>query len=584
MTRGPSRSSLCTLWLLAALLLLGGCVSLPSLDGRSESTAVASVPGSPLHEALQPGLTAHPGLSGFYSLSDGEDAFAARIVMIDAAVRSLDVQYYIWRADVTGRLMFDALRRAAARGVQVRLLLDDNNTQGLDPLLAALAAQPNIEIRLFNPFRHRRWRPLGFLTDFARLNRRMHNKSLTVDGAATLVGGRNIGNEYFDAGDSLGFIDLDVVAIGPIVAEVARSFDAYWRSDSAYPVDRLLPPPTPAQLEAVVRLGEELDSLPEAQRYLERVRDTRVMRDVVADELPFEWATAHLVVDDPAKGLGQARRDELLTSRLEEVFAGPVHSELLLVSPYFVPGREGTQALAAMAQGGATVKVLTNALESTDVTAVHSGYAKRRRALLKAGVELWELRREVGNVRIGPRGAGRRSVTAAEMRAAVRGGESATAPRPAAPQDRRSAADRDTPAPPENGARNGPESSVFAGNVGGSSRLGSSDASLHAKTFAVDGKRLFIGSFNFDLRSALYNTELGIVIDSPDWARSLQRTFERRVPEVSYRVQLDAHERLEWMERHADGKEQRYDREPNASAGRKLLVLLLGLLPIEGLL
>ncbi|MCB1631959.1 MAG: hypothetical protein KDI23_09005, partial [Pseudomonadales bacterium] len=198
-----------------------------------------------------------------------------------------------------------------------------------------------------------------------------------------------------------------------------------------------------------------------------------------------------------------------------------------------------------------------------------SGYAKRRRALLKAGVELWELRRQVGNLRIGPRGAGRRS---------------ATAPRPAAPQERRSAAGRDTSAPPENVARNGSESSVLAGNVGGSGRLGSSDASLHAKTFAVDGKRLFIGSFNFDLRSALHNTELGIVIDSPEWARSLQRTFERRVPEVSYRVQLDARERLEWMERRADGKEQRYDREPNASAGRKLLVLLLGLLPIEGLL
>jgi putative cardiolipin synthase len=549
------------------VLLLAGCASLPSLEGRTESAAIASQAGAPIPDALAGGLAAHPGLSGFYSLADAEDAFAARIALVDAAVRTLDVQYYIWHADVTGRLLFDAVQRAAARGVRVRLLLDDNNTAGLDPLLAALEAQPNLEVRLFNPFLQRRLRPLGFLTDFSRLNRRMHNKSITADGAATIVGGRNVGDEYFGAGDGLGFVDLDVVAVGPVVREVAQSFDAYWRSESAYPVAALLPAATPAQRAALARLGADVRRLPAAQRYLARVRDTRVMRDLVAQELPFRWATARLVVDEPAKGLGRAPREQLLQQRLSALFDGPVERELALVSPYFVPGRDGTRTLAELARRGVKVKVLTNALESTDVAAVHSGYAKRRRTLLEAGVELWELRRHAGRIRLGPRGAGR----------GTRRGSRAPRAVPDAVAQPAGAADADpAPRPPDGG--DGGASSR------GSGRLGSSDASLHAKTFAVDGERLFVGSFNFDPRSALYNTELGLVIDAPDWARGLSEAFERRVPGSAYRVQLDPRGRLEWIERHADGTQSRYEDEPGAGFGRKLAVVLFGLLPIEGLL
>ena len=195
---------------------------------------------SPLGKAALPMVQAHPGKSGVFALADGRDAFAARVLLADASECSLDVQYYIWNGDKTGTLLFEALRRAADRGVRVRLLLDDNNIAGLDTVLAALNSHPNIEVRLFNPFMHRRWRVLSFLTDFRRLNRRMHNKSFIVDRQACIIGGRNVGDEYFDAGQGLSFVDLDVLAIGTVVEDVSVDFERYWTSESSYPAERVL--------------------------------------------------------------------------------------------------------------------------------------------------------------------------------------------------------------------------------------------------------------------------------------------------------------------------------------------------------
>jgi putative cardiolipin synthase len=569
MLNRASAARLLALWL---VLSLGGCASLPPLAGRTESAAIASLAGAPIPDALAAPLAAHPGLSGIYVLRDGEDAFAARMAMIDATARSLDIQYYIWHDDLTGRLMFDALRRAADRGVRVRLLLDDNNTQGLDPTLAALDAHPRIEVRLFNPFMQRSLRPLGYLIDFSRLNRRMHNKSVTADGAATIIGGRNIGDEYFAAGGDLGFVDLDVVAVGPVVEAVARSFDDYWRCDSAYPVDRLLPPATAAAIADLAQWGEQLRAEPRAARYLDKAATTRVMRDLVAQELPFEWAASRLVVDDPVKGLGKAGRTQLLSTRLADALGGPAKREFVVVSPYFVPGRRGTKSFKEIAESGVKVKILTNALESTDVAAVHSGYAKRRRDLLKSGVELYEMRRDA---REGParRGGARDRKRTLDL---------------SPPRARRGAAageagvgdGRDN----GNGAAGGSGGSGSSGSNGGSGSLGSSDSSLHAKTFAVDAERIFIGSFNFDPRSALHNTELGLVIESPAMASALSRMFLEDIPEASYRVQFDANRRLEWVERRPDGTTVVYHDEPRASFGRRLAVTLFGLLPIEGLL
>ena len=226
---------------IAVALGVTGCASLPPLEGRVETRALANTGETHLAKSVAPLAAAHPGKTGIHALPNPLDAFAARVLLAAAAEKSLDVQYYIWHGDQTGYLLFDALWRAAERGVRVRLLLDDNNTKGLDEVIAALDAHPNIEVRLYNPFVHRGSRMLNFLTDFARVNRRMHNKSFTADNQATIVGGRNVGNEYFGAGEDVLFADLDVLAVGPAVQEVSDAFDLYWNSPSAYPASLLVP-------------------------------------------------------------------------------------------------------------------------------------------------------------------------------------------------------------------------------------------------------------------------------------------------------------------------------------------------------
>jgi putative cardiolipin synthase len=504
--------------LVAGAALQSGCASLPSLAGRTASTALSDTGGTPLGLAVAPLVALHPGESGVYALDDGRHAFAARVVLANAARRSLDVQYYIWRNDITGVLLFDALRAAAGRGVRVRLLLDDNNTSGLDAALALLDAHPNIEVRLFNPFAMRRARLLGYLTDFTRLNRRMHNKSFTIDGQATIIGGRNIGDEYFGAAGEVLFADLDVLAIGAVVESVSRDFDRYWNSASAYPVSLIVGAPDPADATAVRREAAAIAQTPAARAYRVAMRDSTFVDDLVARHLPLEWAATRLVSDDPAKALDRAAPASLVGPQLRQLIGEPAR-ELNLVSPYFVPGETGTSEFSQLAARGVTVRVLTNSLEATDVAAVHAGYAKRRGPLLAAGVKLFELRRTwAGNV----------------------------------PQ-----------------ARTGP--------------MGSSASSLHAKTFSVDGTRVFIGSFNFDPRSARLNTEMGFVIDSPAMAQRLAAALKDGIAERAYEVRLAPDGKLYWLEQNG-GHTIRHDTEPGTSVWKRLGVQLLELLPIDWLL
>ncbi|HMA24281.1 MAG TPA: phospholipase D-like domain-containing protein, partial [Gemmatimonadaceae bacterium] len=241
------------------------------------------------------------------------------MLLARSAQRSLDVQYYIWRGDLTGSLLFEALRAAADRGVRVRLLLDDNNTAGLDTRLAALDAHPNIEVRLFNPFAIRRPRMLGYLLDFRRLNRRMHNKSFTADNHATIIGGRNVGDEYFDAVEGApAFVDLDVLAIGPVVAEVSNDFDRYWASGSAHPAASVLSRVASRVLETLATRASLAEREPRAAAYLSAVRQSSVITGLEAGTLRFEWAPTRMVSDDPAKALGLAPAVELFPARLRK--------------------------------------------------------------------------------------------------------------------------------------------------------------------------------------------------------------------------------------------------------------------------
>ncbi|MFZ5483910.1 MAG: phospholipase D family protein [Pseudomonadota bacterium] len=500
-----------SLVLLVLVSILGGCAGLPSLEDRPVSAALTETGSTRLGRAIAPQVAAHPGRSGIHPLLDARDAFAARLLLAQHAERSLDVQYYLWRLDQTGTQLFDALRAAADRGVRVRLLLDDgNHSLALDDTLAALDGHAHIEVRLFNPFPTRGLHALGYLADFPRLNRRMHNKSFTADNQASVIGGRNIGDEYFGNDADLAFIDLDVLAIGPVVSELSRDFDRYWASASAYPIDRLLAPAPPAALDRAKAPAQGADG--------QALADSEFARRWTEGTLKFEWAVTHLVSDDPAKGLDRSHAEAALAAQLTRVLGAPAR-QFDLVSPYFVPTRHGTRLLTELAGRGVRVRVLTNALEATDVSAVHAGYAKRRKTLLKSGITLYEWPRRL-------------------------------------PKAHRA-------------------SGAFAS--------GNSRASLHAKTFAVDNARLFVGSFNFDPRSARLNTELGLVIESPALASGLTRVFDRSLPALAYEARLDAQGQLYWIDRRG-AQETRRDSEPGATLWRRAWLWLITRLPVEWLL
>jgi cardiolipin synthase C len=523
MSASRTRRAIAPILLCAAAL--AGC-QLPPLGHRTESSALdaQAAQTTPIGRAIAGELAAHPGFTGVDPLPDPLDSFAARVDLVRTAQRTLDVQYYIWRNDLTGTLLLEALREAADRGVRVRLLLDDNGTaSSLDPTLAALNAHPNIEVRLFNPFVIRTPKFISFLWDFSRLNRRMHNKSLTADSAATILGGRNIGDEYFGATDGVVFADLDVLAIGPAATDVAHDFDRYWASASSFPASAILPAPAPHALDTLDRSAQAVEADPAAAAYMQALEKATDVRRLMNGTLPLEWAKASLVSDDPVKAKGKAAPDALILAQLHAILGDPKR-ELDLVSPYFVPAEAGTRYFSDLAAKGVEVRVLTNSLEATDVAAVHSGYARRRKALLASGVELFELRRAA---------------------AAATGKTSGKEP--------------------------------------GSTAFGSSGSSLHAKTFAVDSQRVFVGSLNFDPRSANLNTELGLVIDSPELAKRIETTFWTQVPQLAYQVKLDHDGSLYWIKRTGNITE-RYDTEPNTTWSARLGVWFFSLLPIEWLL
>lgn len=470
-----------------------------------------------LNEIVDARCAQHPGLSGIHALNDGLDAFAARYLLMGMAQNTIDVQYYIWQNDMSGRLLFSALLEAAERGVKVRLLLDDNNTPGLDDTLAALDRHPNIAVRLFNPFSFRTLRMLGYLTDFARLNRRMHNKSLTVDGAATLVGGRNIGDEYFGTGDEPLFTDLDVMAIGPVVAEVAQDFERYWHSKAVSPLRKVVE--VSSEPHPAVRLPEDWQASEAVQRYLARLEHSSFVSQMAEGSLSMTWASTRLLSDDPRKGLGKAKRSSLLPQRMLEVIGTP-QQQFDIISAYFVPTRAGVAQLLALKRRGVKIAVLTNSLAANDVSVVHAGYARWRKKLLRHGIALYELK-------------------------------------------------------PQANASEAPHDRGLTGNSG---------SSLHAKTFTVDNRKVFIGSFNFDPRSAVLNTEMGLVIESDSLAQRTHQRFIQGMRDRAWTLRLDGWGRVNWVEYPGEPQEVVHIHEPQCSWVQRLLVRLVWHLPVEWLL
>ena len=511
-------------WHLAALLLLalGGCASLPPQANRSPSYAIESGADTPLGRDAARAAAPHAGQSSCLALPDGVDALLARLALARQAERSLDLQYYIWHDDLTGRQLAAALLHAADRGVRVRVLLDDLGTGADDAVLLALDAHPQIEIRLFNPVAARGARLLGAAVEFERVNRRMHNKAFIADNEFAVLGGRNIGDEYFGASGDLAFGDLDVLSSGPVVPDVSASFDRYWNASHAYPIAALLG--RSGDAAQLVALRERLDADVAAQRdgpYATQVAE-RWLAHRTGDGQQLHWGRVRLLVDEPDKIEQSA--DAIAARRAPQTvqIGLQIQQELLIVSPYFVPGDEGTAALAALVARGVRVTVLTNSLAATDVSAVHAGYARQRKALLAGGVHLYELRPEVNRARTkGQRGDG---------------------------------------------------------------VLGASRASLHAKTFVFDRQSVFIGSLNLDPRSLYLNTEIGLVCDMPALAAWLADHIEGALDAAAWRLELEDEgnggQRLVWRQK--DGESTtRLDTEPETGALRRLGVWFLGLLPIE---
>jgi cardiolipin synthase C len=490
-------------------LYLAGCAALPPRPQLPAESAAAPGLDARLDQAIAQVEARHPGESGFRLVIEGMEAFAIRMQSALVAERSLDVQTYIWHADATGLYLAQALLEAADRGVRVRLLVDDLDARASNLGFAALAAHPGIEVRTFNPFASRsgKLRLAGEgVRDFSRINRRMHNKSWIADNRIALVGGRNLGDEYFTASDEVNFVDLDFAMVGPVVRDVSASFDRFWNSPSVWPMELLdREAVSGAALEQLrVKLAQNAAAAKDS-RYARALRDSDAIRRLTSGDWSPQWsANYRFVSDDPGK-VTMEKKDAARAAVGAAVLAqirGAQHS-LDILSPYFVPGKAGTEVLVARAGAGAGVQILTNSLAANDVATVHGGYSRHRKQLLEGGVRLWELK----------------------------------------PLARDQAAEK-----PDKHA----------------SFSGSSGASLHTKALTSDGLQSFVGSYNLDPRSTWLNCEQGVLVENQELAAQLGAIFRMQTSgSRAWQVTL-AQGKLNW----SDGGAPQ-DSEPMASGWRR---------------
>ncbi len=400
----------CCMYLLA--VLFAGCARLPDYPHPTSEVHTQAPPHSPLTDWAEPLLQQHPGQAGLVLLASGTDAFLARLLLAANAHDRLDLQYYLYHQDLTGKVFTWALLQAAERGVRVRLLLDDMATRGADNELRLLNRHPNIDIRLFNPFLRDYPRDMQFLTRYGVSTRRMHNKTMIADNTLAITGGRNIGDEYFDAArNAVVFGDLDVLTLGAVVDDASTEFDRYWNSELAVPVEHVLQDADPHDQQPLNGLSQKLQSWLQSNQQHPYVQALQARAQNLAAhyEPRLFWGKAYVVADAPDKIRSRRYQSPLLGNLL--TLLENAQQEVLLVSPYFVPGDEGVAFLAALVARGVKVRVLTNSLASTDVPAVHSAYKHYRTALLRAGVELYELRPDASSGRENRRWTGSSSAS-----------------------------------------------------------------------------------------------------------------------------------------------------------------------------
>jgi putative cardiolipin synthase len=522
--------------LFISAILLSACATRPPATAfeRPVTRALPITDATPLAGALAAPEAAHRGQSGFRVLADGTEALQMRIALARSATKTLDMQYYIAEEDTTGKLLLAAALYAADHGVRVRMLVDDLNFKDIDRVMAALNPHDNIEIRVFNPFGSTQTsfyqRSRNFFTQVGAFTRRMHNKAMIADNQLAIVGGRNLGDEYFSASPTLQFRDIDVLAAGPVAADISASFDAYWNDSNAYPLRALnrqqFDPHDLDEMRNELRAHWRKNAEPYNAKPLNA---TPLAAQIAKDELGLVWAPAEFKVDSPEKlKLPADQYKSPPMQRLVELMHD-AQREFLITSPYFVPHPAGVDALGALVQRGVTVKVLTNSLAATDAVAVQAGYSPYRVPLLERGVHLYEFKPTPG----------------------------------------------DEP----------PTAGLFGSR---------SKASLHAKTYVIDRETLVIGSMNLDPRSAHLNTELALVIHSAPLAQQVAHLFDQATsPAVSYRVTLATpselatlrysatpQSKLVWTDEE-NGEIHRYNLDPGAGFYRNALTGLFLLLPVD---
>lgn len=535
------RCARCTIGIVL-LVSLSSCTSLPTTPHTPDSLALTAEAlarqqqnspvlgaGNHLNQAINEQTARHPSLSGYYPIATGANAFASRSILSDMATQTIDVQYYIWHNDEAGQLMLKDLWQAAERGVVVRLLLDDfNGSPDLDAVLARFAKHPNIAVRLINPVANRKWRFLDYISSPLRINRRMHNKSMTFDNRISILGGRNIGNEYLNNDKSNQFADLDVLLVGEVVGDISHSFNDYWESPLAFDIETLVATPDDSHflqnLDVDLARKQRADREERALRtYREAVASSTIGEDLLNKQLAFRWAVIDFLADDAQKISHTIAEGGLLVNKLRHKLGMP-NSQFSIVSSYFVPTKDGVDGLVRLANQGVKVHILTNSYDATDVGAVHAGYADYRKTLLKAGISLYELK--------------------------------STARRDDKPTD-----DNDN-------------------------RLwrtrGQTTTSLHAKAFAVDDHKVFIGSYNVDPRSANLNSELGVLIYDDRLAARLHQAFGEGMQHQAYKVVLNG-DNLEWHTLE-NNEPTVLTQEPNMQLGDKIGIAILSKLPIDWLL
>lgn len=495
-------------------------------DGQQNSqTTNTKTDSTDLVAAISEQNEIHPDLSGYHPIVTGANAFASRSILTSMATRNIDAQYYIWHDDQAGQLMLKDLWDAAERGVIVRLLLDDfNNSAKFDQHLLRFASHPNIAVRIINPLMYRKFQTLNFVTGLPRINRRMHNKSMTFDKQITIIGGRNIGDEYLSNDKNSQFADLDVLLIGKVVADIDNSFASYWSAPISFDIQTLATldkGETTDFLEGLdkLRADEKNNSKSSLDVYKTAIEDSSIDSDLINKRVPFRWTDMQFLSDDVGKLTKTVPADTNLVHQLRTLLGSPT-KRLTIISSYFVPTKDGVNTLVELAEAGIDIKILTNSFDATDVTAVHSGYSQWRPSLLRAGVKIYELK----------------STASEEKR----------------------------------------ENKLWKARS-------QSSTSLHAKTFAVDDYQVFIGSYNVDPRSANINTEMGVIINDEELAKQLHSALSDELLGQAYEVKLLENGSLQWHTVEA-GEKVVYDSEPRVDISDHVWLTIMSWLPIDWLL